>query len=101
MLKKEIIAIVFFFVIILEIISNNVFAIEAITVPETDINLKIENLTRGCKIYVLIPNELLRFNMEKFISYNKNNSYEIEAQEADELEKYLDKEDYVRICKIF
>lgn len=101
MLNKKIIALIISIIIIFCITCNNVWAIEAITVPETDINLKIENLTRGSKVYILIPNELLKYNMEKFISNNRNNPYEIEAKEAEELQKFLDKEDYVGYVNYF
>lgn len=78
--------------------SNTSYAIDAITVPEIDINLTIENITRGSKTYVLLPIELLRYNMEKFISNNKNNPYLMEAEEADDLQEFLNKQDFVRIC---
>ena len=101
MQKKKIVILAISIFFVLVIICKPVFAIEAITVPEIDINLKIENLTRGCKTYVLIPEDLLRYNMEKFISNNKGNPYLIEAEEADKLQEFLDKNDYVGYVNYF
>lgn len=89
------------FIVVFSIICSPVWAIEAIAVPEVDINLKIENLTRGCKLYILIPENLLRYNMEKFISNNKDNPYLVQAEEADELQEFLNKNDYVGYVNYF
>lgn len=102
MLKNKVVSLLILFIFFLEISLFNVsYAIEAISVPETDINLKFENLTRGCKVYVLIPCELLNYNMSEFIKNNKDNSYEIEAKEAEKLQSFLDKEDYSGYVKYF
>lgn len=101
MLKRKIIDLIISIIISLGIICNSSFAIEAISVPEVDINLKIENLTRGCNLYILIPEELLKYNMEKFISNNKDNPYIVEAQEAQKLQEFLDKEDYIGYVNYF
>ncbi len=73
----------------------------AIAVPEKDINLKIENLTRGTEVYVLLPEALLRHNMEKFVSNNLENPYEIQARVAREIKDYMDKNDYLGYIEYF
>ena len=67
----------------------------SIQVPETNINLKINNLTRGCNVYILLSENLLRYNMEKFINNNLDNPHEIEAKEAQKVKNFLDKNDYL------
>lgn len=73
----------------------------AITVPEKDINLKIENLTQGSQVYLLLPENLLKYNMERFVANNKDNPYSVEADEADKLEKYLNDSDYLGYINYF
>ena len=67
----------------------------AIDVPERDINLKIDNLNRDCRVYMYIPIELFRYNMEKFLNNNMNNDFLIEAWESNDLKAFLDKEDFL------
>ena len=75
--------------------------IEPIVVPETNINLKIENLNRGCNIYLLLSESLLRYNMEKFINNNLENDFNSQAKIAQELKKYLDTSDYLGYIDYF
>ncbi len=81
--------------------TNIALAVDAITVPEKDINLKIENLTRGCKIYLLLSEDLLRYNMEQFINYNLNNVYQSEAEKAQKIQNYLNESDYLGYVEYF
>lgn len=74
---------------------------EALKVPETDINLKIENLTRGCKIYLLLSENLLKYNLEKFINNNTENPYLMEAEEAEDLQNFLNNADYLGYIDYF
>lgn len=100
MLKNKILKITIFFVFIISIFSS-VYGMEAITVPETDVNLKITNLTRGCKVYLLLSTEMLKYNMEKFINNNTGNPYELEDEEAKSLKELLDNEDYIGYLEYF
>lgn len=92
MLKKKFLTVL----IVITILMISIFArpVLAIDVPEKNINLKIENLTRGCTVYALIPEALLQYNMRKFIENNINNSYEVERLKAEQIEQYLVNEDY-------
>ena len=101
MLKSKIFKIIFCMLILINIIFNVSFGIEAITVPEDNINLKIENLTRGCNVYLLLSENLLKYNMEKFISNNTNNPYSIQAEEAEDLRAFLANNDYVGYVNYF
>lgn len=92
--KKIVILIVIFFFFI------NIQAL-AITVPEKDINLKIKNLTPGCKVYLLLPENLLKYNLERFIANNKDNPYSVEADEANKLEEFLNESDYLGYIDYF
>lgn len=74
---------------------------EAITVPEKNINLKIENLTRGAEVYLLLPEALLRHNMEKFVNNNLENPYAIQAQVAREIKEFMDNNDYIGYVQYF
>ncbi len=80
---------------------ENFHDIEALVLPEKDINLQLNNLTRGCKVYLLFPTELLKYNMEKFISNNIENDFDTEKEIAEKLQKYLDKEDYIGYVDFF
>lgn len=100
MLKNFIFKIIIFFLIILSFVNYS-YGIEAITVPETDVNLRIVNLTTGCKVYILIPTEMLKYNLEKFINNNLDNPYELEDEEAKDLQKLLEKEDYIGYLNYF
>ena len=95
MSKNKIIRIIVCAFILVNMMLNASSAIEAIQMPEDNINLKIENLTRGTKVYLLLSENLLKYNMEKYISNNLNNPYIIEAEQAEELQKYLNNKDYV------
>lgn len=67
----------------------------SIQVPEIDINLKIENLTRGCKVYLLLSENLIRYNMQKFVDNNLENDYDMQANIARTIKGYLDNSDYL------
>jgi len=81
--------------------AENFHDIEALVLPEKDINLQLNNLTRGCKVYLLFPTELLKYNMEKFISNNIVNDFDTEREIAEKLQKLLDKEDYIGYLDFF
>ena len=66
-----------------------------IDVPEKDINLTIKNLTKGSEVYLLLPEELLKYNMQKFVDNNIENTYLVEKQKAQQIKEYLDKNDYI------
>lgn len=74
---------------------------EAIRVPETNINLKIENLTRGAKVYLLLSENMIRHNMQKFVDNNLENPYVVEAKEAAKIKSFLDKSDYLGYIEYF
>lgn len=108
MYKKKIISILIVFLMLIGVLNysygtepntNNVdtkfHKIEALSVPEKDINFKVENLTRGCEVYLLIPNELLNYNLEKFIENNIENNFLIPKQKAEVLKKLFDNKDYL------
>ncbi len=80
---------------------ENFHQIEALTLPEKDINLQVNNLTRGSEVYLLFPTELLKYNMQKFIQNNIVNEFETEQEIADDLQKLLDKEDYLGYIEYF
>lgn len=116
MIKKEKIFLISIISIILILFSNIVLATEGnltntsgskyhnpdpIKVPEININLKIKNLTKGCKTYVLLSENLLKYNMNKFIENNLENPYIVQAQEARTLKKFLDSEDYFGYVEYF
>ena len=50
--------------------SEKLHQMNALSVPERDINLKIENLNVGCRVYLYLPVDLLRFNAQKFVGNN-------------------------------
>lgn len=97
-MKNRILKLIILILIIISFLRIYSFAI---TIPEKDINLKIENLTKGCTVYLLLPENLLKYNMERFISNNKDNPYAVEAEEADKLEKYLNNSDYLGYIDYF
>ena len=116
MIKKKKIFLISIISIILILFSNIVLATEgnltntsgskyhnpdSIKVPEININLKIENLTKGCKTYVLLSEDLLKYNMNKFIENNLENPYIVQAQEARTLKKFLDSKDYFGYVEYF
>ena len=74
---------------------------EAFAVPEKDINLNLNNLTRGCEVYLLLPTDLLKYNMEKFINNNLENEFETEREIAEDLKEILDEEDYLEYIEYF
>lgn len=80
---------------------ENFHQIEALTLPEKDVNLQINNLTRGSEVFLLFPTELLKYNMQKFIQNNIVNEFETEQEIADDLQKLLDKEDYLGYIDYF
>ena len=100
MYKKKIYIIILLLVIFFLNFSIS-HAIEAITVPETDINLRIINLTKGCKVYLLLSTDLLKYNLEKFINNNLDNPYELEDEEAHDLQDFLNNEDYIGYLNYF
>ena len=81
MLKKKLLKITIFFIILTSILNFS-YAIDSITVPETNVNLRIANLSRGCNTYLLLSTDMLKLNMEKFIANNTDNPYERESEEA-------------------
>lgn len=75
---------------------------EALSIPEKDINLKIENLTLGCEVYLMIPSELFEYNMQKFVENNIENEYMLQKQKAEKIKEYYDKKDclgYINFLK--
>ncbi len=68
---------------------------QALAIPEKDVNLKIENLTPGCEVYLMIPTELFEYNMQKFVENNIENEYTIQKQKAEEIKKYYDGKKYL------
>ena len=68
---------------------------QALDIPQKDINLKIENLTLGCQIYLMIPTTIFEYNMTKFIENNIENEYTIQKQKAEEIKKYYDDKNYL------
>ena len=84
-----------------EIPKENFHDIQALAIPEKDVNLQVNNITKGSEIYLLFPTELLKYNMEKFISNNIENEFETEKEKAEDIQKYLDKEDYIGYIEYF
>lgn len=66
-----------------------------LSIPEKDINLKIDNLTLGCEIYLMIPTNLFEYNMNKFVENNIENEYTIQKQKAEKVKEYYDNKDYL------
>ena len=97
-MKSKFLKIILSVLIIIYILSMSILAI---TVPEKDINLKINNLTAGCRVYLLLPENLLKYNMEKYITNNKNNPYTLEAEKAELIENYLNEGDYLGYIEYF
>lgn len=97
-MKNKVFKVVFLISIIISTLSISVFAI---LLPEKDINLKINNLTMGCNVYLLLPENLLKYNMERFISNNKENGYTLEAEKAEIIENYLNESDYIGYIEYF
>lgn len=115
-MKRKVNVLCVLFLIMMIIFSNICFATEinttnttnskyhnppSIAIPEKNINLKIENLTRGTEVYVLLPEMLLRHNMEKFVSNNLENPFEIEARIARKIKGFMDKNDYLGYIEYF
>lgn len=97
-MKKKIINTV---ILLIMIICMNLNISYAIDVPEKNVKLKIENLTRGCNVYLLLPVDLLKFNMQSFIDNNIENDYHTEKEKAVKIKKYLEKEDYLGYIDYF
>lgn len=108
MYKNRILNILIIFLVLIGIVNysyatnqvmNNVddkfHKIDSLSVPEKDINFRIENLTRGCEVYLLFPNELLDYNLGKFIENNIENNFNIQKQKAEELKRLYDQKDYL------
>lgn len=106
MYKSKIIKIVVIFLILIGLIStsyateNNTLdgkfhKIDALAIPEKNINFKVENLTIGCEVYLLLPNELFSYNIEKFINNNLENNYNIQKEKAEKIKEYYDNKDYL------
>ena len=72
-----------------------------IAIPEKNINLKIDNITKGVEIYILLPEALIRHNMEKFVTNNLENPFEIEARIARKIKEFMDKNDYLGYIEYF
>lgn len=81
--------------LILLLFTNNSYAANALEVPETDINVTINNVTPGANVYLLIPDSLFKYNLEKYIENNINNSYAVSKEEAEKLQDFLNKADYL------
>ena len=82
--------------ILIIIFINFSFSISyGIDVPEKDINLVIKNLTRGSEVYMLLPEDLVRYNMQKFIDNNIENVYLVEKEKAQKIQDFLNKNDYI------
>ena len=81
--------------------AENFHDIEALVLPEKDINIQLNNLTRGCKVYLLFPTELLKYNMQKFINNNLVNDFDTEREIAEKLQFLLDDEDYIGYIDFF
>ena len=115
MLKKKIISILLIFIFLFSNISY-VFATEdaegiineivwdsseklhqmnALSVPERDINLKIENFNKGCRLYLYLPIDLLKYNAQRFVNNNDGNPYLLEDWESDDISAFMNKEDYI------
>ena len=97
-MRNKILKIILLMIITIFVLNISIFGI---TIPEKDINLKIENLTLGCNVYLLLPEDLLKYNMEGFISNNTNNTYTLEEQKATKIEKYLNKSDFIGYIDYF
>lgn len=97
-MRNKILKIILLMIITIFVLNISIFGI---TIPEKDINLKIENLTLGCNVYLLLPEDLLKYNMEGFISNNTNNPYTLEEQKATKIEKYLNKSDFIGYIDYF
>lgn len=67
---------------------------EGIKIPEKNINLKVENLTRGSKVYLLLSENLIKYNIQRFVDNNLENTYSIQAQKAAKIKSFLDNSDY-------
>jgi len=74
---------------------------EPLTLPEIDVNLNLNYLTPGCKVYLLFPTDLLRFNMQKFVNNNHDNEFQIEKEKSDKIQEYMDNEDYIGYVNFF
>lgn len=98
MIKKRFLSIIILTIIFISIITSSVFAID---IPERDINLKIENLTRGCIVYMLLPEDLFNYNMQKFVDNNLVNDFATEQRKAEKIKGYLDSKDYLGYIEYF
>lgn len=83
-------------------ITNNQFdntvrhhKIDSIQMPETNINLKISNLGRGCNVYLLLSENLLRYNLDKYLNNNYENDFLTEAKKARQIKEFSDNGDYL------
>ena len=104
MRKSKVVIYIIIVSVLLSLLFGNVYGatprenfhdIEPLVLPEKDINLQLNNLTRGCKVYLLFPTELLKYNMEKFISNNLVNEFDTEREIAEKLQLLLDDKDYI------
>jgi len=68
----------------------------AIMIPEKNIDIKIEDLTEGSRVYALVPTELLDYNMSKFLENNLENEFLTEKEKADKIKRYYDEHDYLK-----
>lgn len=92
-MKNRILKLFAFMLIMFSIISTT-SVVNAIPIPEKRINIEVVNLTKGVEAYLLIPEDLLEFNMKKFVDNNINNDYIVQQQKAQEIKKFLDSKDY-------
>ena len=68
----------------------------AIMIPEKNIDIKIDDLTEGSRVYALVPTELLDYNMSKFLENNLENEFLTEKEKADKIKRYYDEHDYLK-----
>ena len=73
----------------------------AIMIPEKNIDIKIEDLTEGSRVYALVPTELLDYNMSKFLENNLENEFLTEKEKADKIKRYYDEHDYLKYMNYY
>lgn len=93
-MKNKILKLFAFMLIMFSIILSTASSVNAIPIPEKRINIEVINLTPGIETYLLIPEDLLEYNMKKFVDNNINNDYLVQQQKAQEIKKFLDTKNY-------
>lgn len=69
--------------------------LESIQVPESNINFKISNINRGCNVYILLSENLIQYNLDRYLSNNYENDFLTEAKKASQIKEFSDKKDYL------